>query len=107
MFHKCGNLEILDLSSWGEDVPLENISQMFIDCGKLTTIYVSWDWELKNIVHKNFVFRNNTKLVGEAGQPFETKFEQHGQQYEDFARIAKDGFPGYFTYKAPPADATT
>ncbi len=108
MFYQCYALVELDLNGWNPQ-SLTDITRMFLDCSALEKIYVSCEWPITQITSTLSVFRGSKKLEGGNG----TKFSEYGEQGKNFARIdgGIDGTDtsslGYFTYKAPPADATT
>ncbi|MBO4719360.1 MAG: BspA family leucine-rich repeat surface protein, partial [Prevotella sp.] len=92
MFYGCLELPSLDLSGFNTS-KVTNIDWMFLECTKLTTIYVSDGWSTANIPEGGNVFSGCYTLIGGAGTTYsEDKFDS------SFAHI--DGGtnnPGYFT----------
>ena len=92
MFYGCLELPILDLSGFNTS-KVTNIDWMFLECSKLTTIYVSDGWSTANIPEVGNVFSGCYALVGGAGTTYsEDKYDS------SYAHI--DGGinnPGYFT----------
>lgn len=88
----------IDLFGWDTSFKKPDGRLMFKDCGNLTTVYAG---EKTVLGRGDDMFKGAGKLVGGKGTLFD---EAHvGLEY---ARIddPEHGAPGYFTYKAPPAD---
>ncbi|MBR5698248.1 MAG: BspA family leucine-rich repeat surface protein [Prevotella sp.] len=106
MFYGCSALTELDLSTFTTEV-LTNAAYMFSSCGKLQTIYAAADadWTGATLTSSYNMF--STAVVGGYG----TLVTSTDKSY---ARIDKEGQPGYFTDKNAPrpyavlsADQTT
>lgn len=111
MFAHCENLTELDLSSFdtssletgnvGSDPSIDYGTQaMFYGCSSLKTIYVSDTWNSENVPSQDmfgFSDVSDSKLNALAGGNG-TKWSQEHIDGE-YARIDKEGQPGYFTYK--------
>ena len=91
MFFMNSSLRTLDLSSFNTS-NVTDMSFMFANCSSLTTIYVSDKWVTTNVTEGDYMFGDCTALVGGNGTTFD---ENHTDP--SFARIDKQGQPGYFT----------
>ena len=94
MFEGCSGLTVLDLSNFNTD-KVEWIDNMFYGCSSLTTIYAKSSWNLRSLDNSSaryLVFNDCVNLVGGNG----TKYDSNHIDYT-YARIDKDGEPGYFT----------
>lgn len=118
MFSGCSSLEELDLGNFNP-TNVTYMSRMFYGCSSLTSIYVRQDWNLENVkypegsvpqspgsINKNLitielygpkVFEGCLNLVGGNGTTYNANYTDHS-----YARIDKDGQPGYFTQKTGP-----
>lgn len=93
MFANCKKLKELDLS--GFDVSkVHDMTLIFIDCNELKTIYTSKDRCKKGITNFS-MFNGSYALVGTNGT--KCGYPNYDGKY---ARIDKEGQPGYFTYRA-------
>ncbi|MBR6852492.1 MAG: BspA family leucine-rich repeat surface protein [Prevotella sp.] len=81
----------LDLSSF-DTSNVTDMAYMFANCSSLTTIYVSDKWVTTNVTEGDYMFGDCTALVGGNGTTFD---ENHTDP--SYARIDKQGQPGYFT----------
>ena len=77
------------------------MNSMFGNCSSLTSIYVSEynettgkGWTTKNVTDSDEMFTRATKLVGGNGTKFNSSYID-----ATYARIDKEGEPGYFTLK--------
>ena len=98
MFDNCSSLTSLDVSKF-DTSRVTDMSFMFYDCSNLKSIYVSeYDeetgkgWTTKNVTDSDGMFTGATKLVGGNG----TKFNSICID-ATYARIDKEGEPGYLT----------
>ena len=98
MFNGCKSLTSLDLSKF-DTSQVTNMMRMFYECSKLSKIYVSEyneetgkGWSTKNVTDSSNMFSGATKLVGGNG----TKFNSSNVD-ATYARIDKEGEPGYLT----------
>jgi surface protein len=94
MFSSCTKVKKLDLSNFNTS-KLTDSAHMFSSCNNLETIYVSNNFTTSLITSSDYMFANNTKLVGGAGTTFDSSHRD-----KEYARI--DGGtsnPGYFTRK--------
>ena len=98
MFNGCKSLTSLDVSKF-DTSQVTNMMRMFYECSKLSKIYVSkYDeetgkgWTTKNVTDSSNMFSGATKLVGGNG----TKFNSSNVD-ATYARIDKEGEPGYLT----------
>ena len=90
---RCGsNLKTVDLSGF-DTSSVTDMSGMFSRCGYLETIYVSDLWSMENVVSDEDMFDSCEKLVGGNGTAYQ---ENHTDGL--YARIDKEGEPGYFTF---------
>ena len=96
-------LETIKLGPKFTTSKVTNMEGMFGECKKLKTIYVVDDLDTSKATKYTNMFINCTNLVGEAGTTYETPFDAN---YLDktYARIAKEGEPGYFTQYVPEAE---
>ena len=100
MFQNGIELTSLDLSSFNT-AKLTNTEDMFCDCEKLKTIYVSeyneetnTGWTMKSIVYSDYMFENCQSIVGQMGTTYDP-----AHQDKEYGRIDKFGEPGYLTNK--------
>ena len=92
-------LETIDLSSF-DTSNVENMAQMFYNCVKLKTIYASDKFvttKLTENMSDLFMFSECTSLVGGNNTAYDAN---HVDKL--YARIDKEGAPGYFTEKENP-----
>ena len=100
MFNGCSSLITLDLSGF-DTINVTTMYDMFLMCSSLTTIYVSEyneitnkGWTTKNVTDSSKMFSDATKLVGGNGTTYDSNNAD-----ATYARIDKEGEPGYFTHK--------
>lgn len=84
----------LDLSNF-DTSNVTDMYQMFYSCSNLKTIYASDSFVTNKVTDSNYMFRDDTKLVGGAGTIYDsTKTDK------TYARIdGRSSNPGYFTKK--------
>ena len=70
---------------------------MFQQMPNLTTIYVSDKFTTNAVTNSTNMFYNSNKLVGGNNTTYNSSYID-----KTYARIDKEGSPGYFTYKAYP-----
>ena len=93
MFFGCSGLTSLDLSNFNTQ-NVTNMSWGFFGCSGLTTIYADEAaWSTKN-VQSGDVFSQCEKLVGGNGTVYSANHVD-----SEYARVDKEGTPGYFTQK--------
>ncbi len=92
MFQSCSSLQNLDLSSFNTK-NVTDMSYMFTSCNTLQPIYVSDNWSTSAVTESEYMFYDNSSLVGGKGTAFNS-----GKTDKSYARIdgGKDN-PGYFT----------
>ena len=100
MFYECSSLTSLDVSNF-DTSQVTNMSRMFESCSSLTSIYVSEyneitnkGWTTKNVTDSSKMFSDATKLIGGNGTTYDSNNAD-----ATYARIDKEGEPGYFTLK--------
>lgn len=94
MFRYCSSLISLDLSNF-KTGNVTDMSYMFDCCFNLKTIYVSEDnWDTSNVEYSSEMFGSCGEIEGENG----TKWD-YDHIDKEYARIDKDGSPGYLTSK--------
>ncbi len=96
MFYNCKNLVTLDISLFNT-VEILSISNMFSNCGQLTTIYAGSDFkghEIEGWGRTEPVFEGCTNLMGGNGTRFVSS-----RKTPEYARIDIPGRAGYFTKK--------
>ena len=91
LFANCSGLTTLDLAGLST-ASAKNVGSMFNGCTALTTITATDSFAVPEAARSNNMFKNCTALVGGNGTPFDG--DKTGGEY---ARIDKDGQPGYFT----------
>ena len=98
MFWECSSLTSLDVSEFDTSKVI-NMRSMFADCIKLSKIYVSEynettgnGWTTKNVTDSDNMFSGATRLVGGNGTKFNSSYID-----ATYARIDKEGEPGYLT----------
>ena len=94
-FYKCSKLETLDLSTWSTS-NITDMYGMFQDCTLLKTIIVGDNWSVAKVSANTQMFEGCTSLVGGNGTPYDANHTDN-----EYARIDKEGQPGYFTAIAP------
>jgi len=91
MFEDCAKLEQLNMASFNTS-NITDMSFMFARCGNLKTIYASEAWSTNSVTNSNGMFSFCRSLVGGNGTQYdETQIDA------SYARIDKEGTPGYFT----------
>ena len=98
MFYTCISLTSLDVSKF-DTSQVTNMNSMFAYCIKLSKIYVSEynettgkGWTTKNVTDSDNMFIGATELVGGNGTVY-----NYSNIDATYARIDKEGEPGYFT----------
>lgn len=91
MFKGCVSLTSLNLRSF-DTRNVTNMKSMFSECRKLRTIYASSKFTTSNLNNESKLFYDCTSLVGGNGTKFNSKITD-----KTYARIDKNGQPGYFT----------
>ena len=92
MFRDCTSLVSVTLTP--QVTSASNMGQMFYKCGQLTTIYVGSNWTTNSVETSTDMFNSCTSLVGGNGTVYDaSKIDK------TYARIDKEGTPGYFTEK--------
>lgn len=93
MFHGCSDLTSLDLSSFKTNHVTE-MSSMFKGCSGLTAIYAGSGWSTKNVMNDwgRDMFDGCVSIIGGNGTTYDAEHTDY-----TYARIDKDGEPGYFT----------
>ncbi len=96
MFYSCSSLTSLDLSSFNTST-VDNMTQMFFNCGNLETIYVGDKWTTENVTSSDDMFTYSYNLKGGQGTTYDA-----GHIDAAYAHIDEGATnPGYLTYKAP------
>ena len=99
MFSGCSGLTSLDLSGF-DTAKVENMYGMFRGCSNLKTIYASDKFKVSTFfTDSRSMFEDCASLIGGNG----TKYDKYHIEVA-YARIDAPDAPGYFTYKAAPAD---
>ena len=94
MFYSCSGLTSLDVSGFKTD-NVTNMSWMFDGCSNLKTIYADeTKWSTANVTDDSGMFADCTSLVGGNGTAYDAGHTDH-----EYARIDKEGQPGYLTQK--------
>ena len=96
MFRDCSSLTTLDVSGFNT-ANVTDMGNMFDSCRELTTVYVGDGWSTTNVTSSTGMFTACSKLVGGVGTAYD---ENHVDA--TYARIDKEGEPGYFTDKNAP-----
>ena len=93
LFYECESLKTVDLSSFSTP-ELTDAGYMFFSCSELTTIYASDLWSTEKTTTSDLMFSYCNNLVGGNGTVFTTEHTD-----KEYARIDREGQPGYFTDK--------
>ena len=93
MFGWLENMNSLDLSNF-DTGKVKNMEAMYYYCRKLTAIYVCDSWSTANVTSGDEMFYLCTSLVGGNGTSYDGNHTDH-----TYARVDKEGTPGYFTHK--------
>ena len=83
----------LDLSNFNTS-NVTDMKYMFQYCSSLETIYVGDLWSMGAVTTSKSMFSGCTSLVGGKGTKYNSSYDD-----KTYARIDKDGAPGYFTSK--------
>ena len=94
MFSDCGRLTSLDLSSFKTD-NVTDMSEMFYGCNNLKKIYVDTGWTINNVTSGDYMFWGCYNLVGGAGTTY--NFSHNTVEYAHVD--GGETNPGYLTYK--------
>lgn len=92
MFRNCNSIEIINATSW-DTRNLTDTSSMFFRCFKLTTILATDKFDTSRVTSSSVMFSSDSKLVGGNG----TACDGSNNIDVTYARIDKEGQPGYFT----------
>lgn len=93
MFEGCNSLTNLDVSGWNT-AKVTNMHWMFLNCVNLTTIYASSSFVVEQVTDSEGMFSGCPRLIGGNGT---VRSGEHNDK--EYARIDKEGTPGYFTQK--------
>ena len=94
MFGSCRSLTSLDLSNFNTQ-NVTDMGMIFDGCSGLTTIYADEkSWSTKKVQSGDDVFSYCNKLVGGNGTVYSANHVD-----SEYARVDKEGAPGYFTQK--------
>ena len=94
MFAMCRELVGLNISSF-DTSNVTDMSYMFGGCSSLTTIIAGDKWSTDKVTEGDYMFGECTSIVGGNGTTYD---ENHTDP--SYARIDKEGQPGYFTQGA-------
>lgn len=91
--YETGTVTELNVSGFNTD-NVTNVGAMFMNCRKLTTIYVGSGWSTAKVTASTNMFTGSTNLKGGAGTPYNSS-----KTNKAYARIddPENGKPGYFT----------
>ena len=92
MFDSCFKLQSLDLSMFD----VTDTTNMFTECRKLKTIYVSEGWSVAKVKSDTYMFSSCTSIRGGSGKTYNRN--QLGKSMANYSN-------GYLTYKAYTAKA--
>ena len=93
MFANCDSLTSLDVTSFNTS-NVTSMSSMFASCKNLKTIYASNEFTIGNDQSSSRMFIYSSALVGGKGTAYDANHTDG-----EYARIDKEGQPGYFTQK--------
>ena len=93
LFSNCQSLTSLDLSYFNT-TNVNIMYNMFYYCDKLKTIYASDSFNTDNVTNSNNMFESCSSLKGGNGTVYDSNHIDKA-----YARIDKEGTPGYFTIK--------
>ncbi len=94
MFNNCSKLTSLDLSSFNTS-KVTDIQSMFYKCSNLQTIYVGEGWTTAAVTNSKYMFINCTSLVGGKGTTYDANHIDKAYAHID----GGTSNPGYFTEK--------
>ena len=94
MFRWCTSLDVLDLSKF-DTRSVENADSLFFNDLELRSVIVGEGWKIGNGTSSDDMFYNCIKLVGENGTTYDSRHVDR-----TYARIDKNGKPGYFRTSA-------
>ena len=98
MFNGTG-FKSIDISDF-DSALLNDTSDMFYDCSKLATIYVSDTWDISNVENTSDMFMSDYNLIGEKLTMYDYDYT-----YGGYARVDEGpSNPGYFTLKGHTKD---
>lgn len=92
MFRNCNSIKVINAANW-DTRNLTNTSSMFFRCFNLTTILATEKFDLSRVASSSVMFSSDENLVGGNG----TKCDGINNIDAAYARIDKEGQPGYFT----------
>lgn len=93
IFMFCVNLPSLDLSSL-DTSKVTNMKEMFCECDGLQTVYVGSGWTTSAVTVDEDMFESCYYLYGGNGTEYDSD-----KISSEYARIDKNGEPGYFSVK--------
>ncbi len=94
MFGSMSSLQTLDISNFNTS-KVTDTAYMFNQDYILKTVYVSDFWDLSKVTNSTSMVDNCKAIVGGNGTVYDSNFKN-----KDYARVDKEGEPGYFTYKS-------
>ena len=97
MFYGCSSLTTLDLSSFNTST-VDNMTQMFFNCGNLETIYVGDKWTTENVTSSDDMFTYCYNLKGGQGTTYDAGYIDAAYAHIDEGTTN----PGYLTDKNAP-----
>ena len=95
MFGRMSNITSINLSGWSTS-NVTDTTNMFTECRKLKTIYVSEGWSVAKVKSDTNMFSNCTSIRGGSGKTYNQN--QWGKSMANYSN-------GYLTYKAYTAKA--
>ena len=96
MFTAATGVKTVTFGENFDTTKVHNYSNMFNGATALTTINARCDFNIASDAIASRVFYSNSKLVGAKGTSYATNYSSSHTNGE-YARIALDGTPGYFT----------
>ena len=95
MFGRMSNITSINLSGWSTS-NVTDTTNMFTECRKLKTIYVSEGWSVAKVKSDTYMFSTCTSIRGGSGKTYNRN--QLGKSMANYSN-------GYLTYKAYTAKA--
>lgn len=95
MFGRMSNITSINLSGWSTS-NVTDTTNMFTECRKLKTIYVSEGWSVAKVKSDTYMFSSCTSIRGGSGKTYNRN--QLGKSMANYSN-------GYLTYKAYTAKA--
>ena len=93
MFYGCTSLVEVDMSEFKTGT-VRHTTEMFSGCKSLKTIYATDEFDIDDVDSTTEMFKNCVSLVGGNGTLYDPNHINR-----DYARIDREGTPGYFTLK--------